>query len=57
MRLGKTSPESPVTHLPKGTGTKSVCGQTLYGVESNPPGTNPTCQKCLSYARKRSWTR
>ncbi|MDG7016017.1 MAG: hypothetical protein JRM82_01425 [Nitrososphaerota archaeon] len=57
MRLGKTSAESPVLHLAKHDSTESVCGQTLQSAESNPPGVNPTCEKCLSYAKKRSWVR
>lgn len=57
MRLGKTSAASPITHLAKQDPTKAVCGQTLESAESNPPGINPTCQKCLAYAKRRHWTR
>ena len=57
MRLGKTTPESPILHLAKQDPTKAVCGQTLIDVASNHPGNNPTCMKCLSYAKKRNWVR
>lgn len=57
MRLGKTTPESQILHLAKQDPTKAVCGETLMGAESNPPGVNPTCLKCLAYAKRRSWTR
>ncbi|MDE2426850.1 MAG: hypothetical protein KGO96_13195 [Elusimicrobia bacterium] len=44
-------------HLAKQDPTKAVCGQTLMSAESNPPGVNPTCEKCLDYARKKHWVR